>query len=181
MNEGLIPSRYAKALYKFALDKGESARVYELMKTLSASFAGNDELQSVMANPFVADADKVALLNTASGATAKDSCFHDFIKLLISNKRIEFVRSIALAYGDLYRHENNIYRVNTVMASKMPQAEEARLKAMIEKHLGGAAMEYTSTIDPTLIGGFVVNIDSERLDASIKNELKQLRLKLLSK
>lgn len=181
MNEGLIPSRYAKALYKFALEKGESGRVYELMRSLSAAFAGNDGLQPVMSNPFVSYADKVALLDTASGATPSDDCFHDFLKLLIANKRMDLIRGIALSYEDFYRRENNIYRVNTVMAAPMAAADEKRLKSMIEKHLGGAAMEYTSTIDQSLIGGFVVNIDSERLDASIKNELKQLRLKLLSK
>ena len=42
-------------------------------------------------------------------------------------------------------------------------------------------MEYSSRVDRELIGGFVVNIGSERLDASISNELKQLRLNLLSK
>ena len=40
-------------------------------------------------------------------------------------------------------------------------------------------MEYTYSTDPDLIGGFTVDIDNERLDASVKNELKQLRLKLL--
>ncbi|WP_368075483.1 F0F1 ATP synthase subunit delta, partial [uncultured Muribaculum sp.] len=39
---------------------------------------------------------------------------------------------------------------------------------------------FSRTVDPELIGGFVININSERLDASISNELKQLRLKLLS-
>lgn len=41
-------------------------------------------------------------------------------------------------------------------------------------------MEYNLLIDPELIGGFTVDIDSERLDASVANELKQLRHKLLS-
>ena len=59
--------------------------------------------------------------------------------------------------------------------------EMKRLKALIESHVGGATVEYETAVDPDLIGGFVVKIDSERLDASIKNELKQLRLKLLSK
>ncbi len=40
-------------------------------------------------------------------------------------------------------------------------------------------MEYTFRVDPDLIGGFTVDIDNERLDASVKNELKQLRLRLL--
>lgn len=181
MNEGLIPSRYAKALYKFALEKGAAERVYGLMKSLTAAFASQEGLQPVMSNPFVSDADKVALLDTAAGAKADDACFHDFLKLLIANKRVSAVRGIALAYEQLYRRENDIYRVNVVMAAPMAVDEEARLKSLIDKHLGTATMEYTRTIDPDLIGGFVVNIDSERLDASIKNELKQLRLKLLSK
>lgn len=181
MNEGLIPSRYAKALYKFALERGAAERVYGLMKSLTAAFASQEGLQPVMSNPFVSDADKVALLDTAAGAAADDACFHDFLKLLIANKRVSAVRGIALAYEQLYRRENDIYRVNVVMAAPMAVDEEARLKSLIKKHLGTATMEYTRTIDPDLIGGFVVNIDSERLDASIKNELKQLRLKLLSK
>lgn len=181
MNEGLIPRRYAKALFKYALERGASERVYGLMQSLSAAFAAQDGLQSVMSNPFVSDGDKVSLLDTAAGATAADGCFHDFIKLLIANKRISMVRAIALAYEGLYRRENNIYRVNVVVAAPIGADEEWRLKSLIEKHLGGATMEYTRTIDPDLVGGFVVNIDSERLDASIKNELKQLRLKLLSK
>ena len=41
-------------------------------------------------------------------------------------------------------------------------------------------MEYSFVTDPDLIGGFVVTIDNRQLDASVKNELKQLRLKLLS-
>ena len=40
-------------------------------------------------------------------------------------------------------------------------------------------MEYDTHVNPDLIGGFTVSIDNERLDASVKNELKQLRLNLL--
>ncbi len=181
MNEGLIPRRYAKALFKFALEKEQASRVYELMKSLSAAFVVEDGLQQVIANPFVSDSDKIKLLDTAAGATVSDSCYHDFLKLLIENKRVDQIRGIAMAFEDYYRRENNIYRVNVVSAAPMEVDEETRLKSLIERHLGGATMEYTTAIDTDLIGGFVVNIDSERLDASIKNELKQLRLKLLSK
>ncbi len=181
MNEGLIPRRYAKALYKFALEKKQASRVYELMKSLSAAFVAEDGLQQVISNPFVSDADKIKLLDMVAGATSSDSCYQDFLKLLIENKRVDQIRGIAMAFEDYYRSENNIYRVNVVSAAPMEADEEARLKSLIERHLGEATMEYTTAIDADLIGGFVVNIDSERLDASIKNELKQLRLKLLSK
>jgi F0F1-type ATP synthase delta subunit len=42
-------------------------------------------------------------------------------------------------------------------------------------------VEYDHAVDASLIGGFVVDINSERLDASLESELRQLRFKLLSK
>ena len=119
------------------------------------------------------------MLITAAGAEGDDSVYRDFLKLLRTNNRLPLVRGIALAYGDDYRKANGIYRVEVTAAAPMDAAGEERLKKIILSHLDGGTMEYDFKIDPELIGGFTVNIGSERLDASIKNELKQLRLKLL--
>lgn len=181
MNDGLIPRRYAKALLKFAQEKGEDKRVYALMQTLSTSFVNMPDLTKAVSNPFVPEADKTRLLMTASSATTKDAVYADFVKLLIDNNRIDMMRSVALAYLELYRKANNIYLVEITSAAPMADKEMKRLKDIIAAHVGDAKVEYVTAVDPELIGGFVVKIDSERLDASIKNELKQLRLKLLSK
>lgn len=181
MNQGLIPNRYAKALYKFACDKGESDRVYDLMKTLAASFMEQPRLQAVISNPYIAADDKTRLLMTAAHADEKkDTCYVDLLHLLLHNRRIEFARDIALAYLDIYREANNIYLVKLTTAADLPEEEVKRLHDLVERHLNGAAMEFSRTVDPELIGGFVIDINSERLDASVSNELKQLRLKLLS-
>lgn len=181
MNEGLIPRRYAKALYKFALEKGQDKPVYGLMQNLVSAFAADVKLQQVMSNPFINNDDKRSLLIIAAGADASHDCFADFVKLLIQNKRIASMRSIALAYLSIYRKANNIYLVEVVSASDIDADLQSRLKSLIEKHLNGGTMEFSQRVAPELIGGFVVNIDSQRLDASIQNELKQLRLNLLRK
>lgn len=181
MNQGLIPRRYAKALYKFALEKGADKKVYELMSTLERSFEAQPELNSVLANPFVAASDKTKLIETAAGAGKTDAVMADFIKLLVENRRIDMTREIGLAYLDIYRMEHRIYVVTVTSAAPMDKEDESRLKALIEKHLDGGTMEYELNVDPSLIGGFRVEVGNERIDASISNELKQLRLNLLSK
>ena len=173
MNEGLIPRRYAKALYEFATEKGDSESIYGIMTTLVKSF-------SAMANPFVDNDDKVKLLMTAAGATQQDATFNDFVALLKNNARLDMARGIAMAYLDIYRKANNIYLVEVVTAAPLAADDEQRLKNIINSHLNGGTMEYASRIDSNLIGGFVIKIGSELLDASVSNELKQLRLKLLS-
>lgn len=189
MNDGLIPRRYAKALYKVAIERGVSRQVYERMLRLVASFAEAPQLSAVINNPYQSSADKLTLLHTAAGvpaagaapADATAQLYDDFLQLLINNNRLGMTHAIALAFVELYRKENNIKVVRLVTAAPLDEANQARLKDFIGRHLNGASMEYTATVDPSLTGGFLVTIDNERLDASISNELKQLRLKLLSK
>ena len=180
MNQGLIPRRYAKALYKFALEKDADRRIYALEGNLIEGFLAEPALNNAMANPYVSTADKMALLSTAAQAGKDDKVFSDFILLLGQNNRLAFARDIAVAYRDIYRKANHIRRVTVVSAQKLDPAQEQRLKSFIQKHLGDDKMEYSSAINPELIGGFTVSIDNERLDASLSNELNLLRQNLIS-
>lgn len=179
MNEGLIPRRYAKALLEFAKERNSDQRLYGLMDNLTHSFAANPDLEVIMANPFVAPDRKEQLLMTAAGAGSDDVAYADFLKLLRGNKRLPMARSIAIAYGEGYRKEHNIYRVEVTAAAPMAPADEERLKKFISSHLDGGTMEYSFKVKPELIGGFTVSVGSEKLDASVQNDLKQLQLKLL--
>lgn len=62
----------------------------------------------------------------------------------------------------------------------MPQVELDKLKALVQKSFAGRTLEYTYDVTPDIIGGFVIDVDSVRMDASISNELEQLRLTLLN-
>jgi len=179
MDQGLIPKRYAKAIYEVALAGGAQKELYGKMQRISAAFAAEPKLNTTLNNPFVAVADKASLIMAAAEAKANDSSLARILDLLEQNDRIGIMRDIAAAYENIYRKENKIFRVVVTAAASMDEAEETRLKGMIASHLDGGTMEYTFRVDPDLIGGFTVSIENERLDASVKNELKQLRLKLL--
>lgn len=181
MDQGLIPRRYARALFKAAHERGVEQRLYSLMGKLVDSFMAEPRLGEMVANPFIDTADKLKLIDTASGATADDTLLADFLRLLVKNRRLDQTRDCAIAYRDIYRKANNIARVTVTSAAPMDKAGESRLKKLIESHLDGGTMEYTSRVDPSLIGGFTVAIDNERLDASVANELKQLQLSLISR
>lgn len=58
MNDGLIPQRYARALYKFALERNNATAVYEEMKQVADSFESAPALQRVMTNPLLTGNEK---------------------------------------------------------------------------------------------------------------------------
>jgi F-type H+-transporting ATPase subunit delta len=178
MISGLIPNRYAKALFKFAGDNGSQKLVYEEMKLLVEAFRVNPDMEKVLSNPYASDDDKRNLLTLAVGKKPSDD-YKKFVSLILDHNREEFAYLMALAYRDIYRKENKIASVRITTAVKFTDAEIAKLKGVVEKSFSDQTFEYDLIIDPDIIGGFVIDVDSTRLDASISNELEQLRHNLL--
>ncbi len=179
MNGGLIPHRYAKALYKFALEHNSAQAVYDEMHSVVRAFEENPGLLKALSNPSVSAADKSKLLITAAGPEAEND-YKGFVRLIIDNKREAYAYEMALAYRDIYREANNISTVRITTAMKLPDAEMAKLHALIEKSFPENKLEFTDRIDASIIGGFVIDVDQVRMDASISNEIENLRQKLFS-
>lgn len=179
MNDSLIPQRYAKALYKLALEKGKTSQVYEEMKLLSDSFVKNPELQKVLANPFVSRQDKENLLLSAVG-NAEDADYRAFVKLVLDHHRDDYVYLMALAFQKIYREANKISTVEIITASAITSEQLDKITSMVKRAFPDRTFEFKQSVDPDIIGGFVIDVDSVRMDASVSNEIEQLRQKLLS-
>lgn len=178
MISGLIPHRYAKALYKYALESKSTERVYKEMKSVITAFTQNPDMEKVMQNPFASAEDKRKLLLTAAGPDASDD-YARFVKLILDHHREDFAMLMAYAYRDIYRRENKISEVKITTAAKLGDEEMQKLRKVVENAFKGYTFEYSYDVDPGLIGGFVIDVDSTRMNASLSNELEQLRLNLL--
>lgn len=178
MDNGLIPHRYAKALYKFALEKGDTQKLYELMKKVIDAFRQNLDLQKVLSNPFVKEDDKEKLLLSAAGENPGDD-YRRFVKLIIEHKRVDYAYQMMLAYRDIYRKDNHISQVRITTASKLDDNYMDQLRKLVGNAFKDSKFEFSEAVNPDLIGGFVIDVDSVRMDASISNELEQLRQTLL--
>lgn len=182
MNEGLVPRRYAKALLEYACDISQESRLYTLMKELAHSFDTTPQLQKTLNNPAVKDELKQQLIATAAGAKLDaDTTFARMLAVLQLNSRFGSVHAIALAYIDAYRAAKHIKVVKVQSAAPLATESLDRLKTIIKKHLQGASMEFSHTVNPHLIGGFTVQTGNELFDASVANKLKQMRLNLITK
>ena len=179
MNEGLIPRRYAKALYKYAQEHNCTQQIYIDTQRIEEVFATHPALTKAMGNPSLSTSQKEELLAMAAGSEAHNAILR-FINLVILNHREDFFRTTMLAYQDIYRQENNIARVTIVTATTLSDDIIERIKNLLKQQLN-KELEFIYEIDPNLIGGFVLRVESMQLDASIQNELKKLRVKLLNK
>ena len=180
MSDGLIPRRYAKALYKLAVENGDSQEIYEILRKVSFRYTAIDQLKRAMLNPNESDEDKGAYMLRIVGGKPGSS-LDKFLLLCMRNNRSEYLQKIALAYVDLYREAHEIAHVVITTAVPMPEVEHDAIIDIVQKRLGAKTLEIEQKIDPELIGGFTVNINGLVLDASVKRELNELRLQLMKK
>lgn len=173
MNAGLIPVRYATALYEYAESDKIRQQIFQEAKVLSKYFSDFPRLGNVIDNPVIAQADKRSLVLTALG-NCISTPFERFLDLLFQNHRESFLYEIVLKYVDLYQKHHNVYLGKLTTAKAINLAMENKLIHLLEKSTGGS-VEVEKIVDPEIIGGFVLEVDHVRWDASVSGQLQRVR------
>ena len=177
MDLGLISVRYARALLKASVEAQNSDKVYADMQTLAASYAEVSALRATIDNPMLSKSQKGDLLTAAMGGTSCELTKR-FIGLVLDEGRENIMQFIANSFITLYRKQNNLIKARLVTASAPSQQVEALLKQLVGSKTSGSKVEFVSEVDPDIIGGFVLEYDTYRMDASIKTQLKAILSKL---
>ncbi|MCQ2083361.1 MAG: F0F1 ATP synthase subunit delta [Bacteroidaceae bacterium] len=182
MNTGTVSVRYAKALLEYAVELGQDEKVYAEMQILSQRLMHVRAIRDRLSDPTVDDESKCRLLETAvtDGLTQPSQALSRFLRLVIEAGRGNMLVFMATNYMDMYRKRNGIVPVQLITATPVGDERRERLKKLIETVEHGTP-EWTHTVDPGLDGGFVLQIDGYRLDASVATRLQRIRHELIEK
>ena len=172
MDLGVISVRYARALLKSATDMKQEDAVYKEMQVLSRSFLQVPALRSTIDNPMLGKDKKEALLQTACGGDVSALTLR-FLQLVLKEDRESTLQFMAASYVTLYRQQKNIIRGKLVTAVVVSPDTENKMKAMVESKTHGT-VEFNTEVNPDIIGGFVLENDTYRMDASVKTKLNTI-------
>ena len=103
-----------------------------------------------------------------------------FVREVLHNRRERFLQWIALMYREQYRKAHGISTGKLETAVPVAPDTERRLKELIEAQTRGT-LELEASVKPDLIGGFVFEMNCERLDASVATQLRSIRRQFAEK
>jgi F-type H+-transporting ATPase subunit delta len=142
---------------------------------LRDAVAGSDELRALLENPEVDSRVKQDVLRrVAEGA---DELVVNFVRLLAEKGRAGELADAADELETLVAAEQQVLDVELTTALELTDAQFDRILRQIEA-ASGRTVQATRTVDPTLIGGIVLQAGSMRLDASVRGRLERLRNEL---
>lgn len=187
MDIGVISVRYARALLKAATGEKLEDKVYLEMQTLAKSYIEVPRLRHTIDNPMLAKDKKKALLITACGGGAKadapkggakasaglSKLSDSFLDLVLREDREGMLQFMANSYVSLYRQQKNIIRGKLITAVEVSDATRQKMQKMVESKTNGT-VEFETEVNPEIIGGFVLEYDTYRLDASVQSQLRNV-------
>ena len=173
---GLVERKYAQALYEAALDKGRMAEVQSSLADFLEAERAVPELASVLASPMLDSVTKGALLGDLLAGS--EPMVSNFLRLLAEKERISLLEEIAREFEALVAAGEKRLRVTVTTAQQLSDEEASSLVAKIEA-VTGRPVEARRRVDPSLIGGLVVQAGSLRMDTSIRGRIENLRKELV--
>ena len=173
MDIGIISVRYARALLKSAVDAKLDQQLYQEMQMLARSYVEVPQLRHTIDNPMLDKEKKEMLLLTAVGGEDASPLAKAFVALVLKEDRENMIQFMAHSYVTLYRQQKNIIRGKLTTAVAVAPATEQKMRQMVESKTKGN-VEFESHVNPDIIGGFILEYDTFRMDASVKSRLNNI-------
>lgn len=167
--------RYAKAILEIADSKKVASQVSADMALVSSTINTNSELNTFIQSPTInVEQKENALLEVFANANAVTK---SLFRLLKENKRFEILDAIALEYNKLFDIMNGVELAQVTTAVAMDAALEAKVSAKIAT-FSDKKITIENTIDPSIIGGFILRIGDKQYNGSVANRLQVLKREL---
>jgi F-type H+-transporting ATPase subunit delta len=163
---------YARSLFEAARDADKLDTVREQLGEFADTLDRERELQMFFFSPYFSTNEKKdGLRKAVDGA---DALFMNFLELLLENHRMPAIFRIRRNYDKSWEDHNRLLPVEVTSAVELDERTVRSIGDRIAEQTG-RKVELSSNVEPDILGGIVVRVGNQVLDASIRNRLETLR------
>src|SRR5918994_2641262 len=163
---------YARSLFEAALDQDKLDVVREQLGEFADAVDSDRQLQVFFFSPYFSTQEKKEGLHRAIDGA--EPIFLNFLELLLENHRMPAMFRIRRVYDTMWERHNRLLPVSVTSAVALDQETVRHIGDRIAEQTG-RKIELSSTVEPDILGGIVVRVGNQVLDASIRNRLETLR------
>lgn len=175
--EVLVP--YAEALMSVAQANNLIDRIGEDVASLLNLLKESAELQQFLGSPVVKAEDKKAVLGRIGGEQLHPYT-RNFLNLLVDRRRIRFLEGICQQFQALLRKLNQTVLAEVTSAVELNEGQQQAVREKVVAMTGAHQVELDARVDPDLIGGVIIKVGSQLIDASLRGQLRRIGLRLTS-
>lgn len=168
-----IAAPYARALFDFSVEKNIMHQITADFQNLDIFLSETKDLVDYLNSPIVNCTAKKKILDKTIKSQINAETFK-FLMVLIERDRINLLTAVISSYLDLVYQTASVKMIEVQTAFELSSSQKELLTQKLKKLTNARDIRLTITIDPGLIGGFLIKTDSKVVDFTVKNQLTQL-------
>ena len=171
MNE--LSREYAGALFIIASEKNCKSEYASYLDNICQSFKDEPMYLEFLHSPAISTNEKISSIAGIFTSFVPEDVL-SFVQLLCEKGRINLIFEITKAYAELVAQSEKIINVVITSAVELTEDEKKKLQLKLESKFN-CKVNAIFKIEPSLLGGIVIETDGKILDGSIKNRLRDLK------
>jgi F-type H+-transporting ATPase subunit delta len=168
-----IAAPYARALFDFSVEKNIMHQITADFQNLEIFLNETPELVEYLNNPVVKQEAKGEILAKTLKSQINTETFK-FLMVLVERDRINLLSTIITSYLELIYQTASIKMIEVSTASAFTNLQKNTLIQKLKELTNAREIRLIITVDPSLIGGFLIKTESKVIDFTVKNQLQKL-------
>lgn len=177
MNDSKISVRYSKALFQSAVDKKNLDQVYNDMAVI-LEVCSTPEMKDLLQSPVIPPSKKTEILQSIFKGSVEDITL-SLINLVVLNGREGFLPAIARVFISETRKFKGITEVTLTTAVAVDEKTKSHISEFITNAFK-TKVDLKESVNKEIIGGFILKIEDNFIDASVRNKLRKIKKELTS-
>ena len=178
MSDYRVAHRYAKSLIDLAQERDELEQINSDMTLIYATCKGSMDLQAMLKNPIISHFKKLEILNLLF-ADKVNEMTKRFIDILCRKGREGFLFAATEQFHVLYNILKGVEEAEVITAVPLSDELRTKFELMVQK-MTGKTVELTEKVDGELLGGYILKVQGNQIDDSVRGRLNRLRKELIS-
>jgi len=168
-----LAGRYASALFDLARDQRQIDSVGRSLDALSQALVDSKDFAELTSSPLVSRDEAGKAFAAIAPQLGLDPITANFLGVLARNGRKGEIRNVIRAFRRLAAEHRGEVAADVTTARPLNDDQVAALKAQLRAR-AGRDVSIDASVDPSILGGIVVKLGSQQIDASIRTKLNRL-------
>jgi F-type H+-transporting ATPase subunit delta len=168
-----LAGRYASALFDLASDQRQIDAVGRSLDALGSALVDSKDFNELVTSPLVSRDEAGKAFAAIAPQLGIDPITSNFLGVIARNGRKKEILAVIRAFRRIAAEHRGEATADVVTARPLNDDQVAALKQQLRAR-AGRDVKIDATVDPDILGGIVVKLGSQRIDASIRTKLNRL-------
>ncbi|WP_080779410.1 ATP synthase F1 subunit delta [Chryseobacterium phocaeense] len=168
-----VAKRYAQGLIDFTNESGQTAAVFSEMKDVVKIMSESKDLNKFFLTPYIDSKKKIEAANEIFKGFSVSS--QNLIRLVIKHGRESQLKNIAQEFINKVEDINGVQRITLTTATQLSKENLDQILRSTNLVKEGSNFDLNLNVKPEILGGYILRVGDQQVDASVKTKLNQVK------